>query len=73
MKLKFGEATWREAGETAGQVYQCLALEGPKFFTELVHAVNGKEPMVLIALGWLLREDKVEFGEDGRVSLKEHS
>jgi hypothetical protein len=30
-----------------------------------------KEELLLMALGWLLREDKVEFREDGRVYLKE--
>ncbi len=32
-----------------------------------------KEEILLMALGWLSREDKVEFGEDRRVYLKEHS
>ena len=30
-----------------------------------------KEEVLLLALGWLAREDKVEFKEDGRAYLKE--
>jgi len=73
VKLKLGVTTWREAGEAAGRVYEHLALEGPKNFAELVRGLKTREGLILMALGWLSREDKVEFGEDGRVYLKEHS
>jgi hypothetical protein len=73
MKVKLGVATWQEAGEAAGRVYMALVAEGPKTYAELVHGMKEKEEILLMALGWLSREDKVEFGEDGRVSLKEHS
>lgn len=72
MKVKLGVATWREAGEAAGRVYMYLVSEGPKTYAELVHGMKEKEEALLMALGWLSREDKLEFGEDGRVYLKEH-
>jgi hypothetical protein len=71
MKVKLGVATGREAGEAAGRVYMYLVSEGPKTDAELVHGMNEKEEALLMALGWLAREDKVEFREDGRVYLKE--
>lgn len=61
---------WRQTGETAGIVYEYLALEGPKAFPELLRGVNVPEPLAWLALGWLLREDKVEFREEGRACLK---
>ena len=64
MKLKLRQDTWREIGETEGKVFQHLALEGPKTFAELVSGVKVRRPLVLMALGWLVRED-------GRVHLKE--
>jgi len=73
MKVKLGVATWREAGEAAGKVYMYLVSEGTQTYAELVHGMKEKEELLLMALGWLSREDKLEFGEDGRVSLKEHS
>ncbi len=69
MKLKLGEGTWRQAGEAAGTIYQHLALKGPKTFAELTHEVKAKEGLTFMALGWLAREDKIVFQEDGRVSL----
>ena len=72
MKHKFGLETWRSAGEAAGRVYMYLVSEGPKTYEELVRGMKEKEELLLLALGWLAREDKVEFGEDGRAYLKEH-
>jgi hypothetical protein len=71
MTVKFGLETWREAGEAGGRVYMVLVSEGPKTYAELVHGMKEKEDLLLMALGWLSREDKVEFREDGRVYLKE--
>lgn len=73
MKVKFREETWKKAGETAGKVYEHLALEGPKNFSEIVSTVKDKEWLVMMALGWLAREDKIEFKDDGKVALKEQS
>jgi hypothetical protein len=62
-----------QIGETAGIVWKTLADNGPMNLTKLVKAVDEPRDMVLFAVGWLAREDKLSIDEDGRsriVSLR---
>jgi len=60
-------------GETAGQVWRLLERDGPQTLAQIKKKVDAKGDLVGYALGWLAREDKVEFAPDKktyRVQLK---
>ncbi|MBN2021662.1 MAG: winged helix-turn-helix domain-containing protein [Pirellulales bacterium] len=62
-----------EIGETAGLVWKVLSENGPSSLAKVVKAVGRPRDVVMQALGWLAREDKVWIEEDGRsrvVSLR---
>lgn len=50
-------------GETAGRVWRVLAENGELSIARLSKLVGEKEGAVQMAIGWLAREDKVEFHE----------
>ena len=62
-----------QIGETAGAVWSVLSDSGPLSMAKLVKAVGGPRDVVMQALGWLAREDKIWIEEEGRsriVSLR---
>ncbi|MCX6694859.1 MAG: winged helix-turn-helix domain-containing protein [Candidatus Altiarchaeota archaeon] len=62
-----------EIGLTAGEVYNALEGRGEVPLSEVRMQVGEKGPLFAAALGWLLREDKVELkviGEGLRITLK---
>ena len=61
-------------GEVAGIVWRVLSEKGPLSMTKLVKAVGEPRDTVMLALGWLAREGKINIGDDGRnrmVSLQD--
>jgi hypothetical protein len=54
-----------QIGEAAGLVWRTLAAQGPLSYAKLVKATGAPRDAVMQAVGWLAREDKLEF-EDGR-------
>jgi hypothetical protein len=63
-----------EIGEVAGLIWRTLDLKGPLTTAKLVKELDDTpRDVVMQALGWLAREDKLEIEEEGRsrlVSLK---
>jgi hypothetical protein len=55
-----------QIGETAGTVWKVLADNGPMSMAKLVKAVDEPRDTVMQAIGWLAREDKLVFEEEGR-------
>jgi hypothetical protein len=55
-----------EIGATAGVVWKVLSEKGPMDLTKLVKAVGEPRDAVMQAIGWLAREDKLTFEENGR-------
>ena len=55
-----------QIGETAGVVWKVLADNGPMSMAKLVKAVDEPRDTVMQAIGWLAREDKLVFEEEGR-------
>ncbi len=55
-----------EIGETAGVIWKVLSENGPMNFAQLVKAVGEPRDIVMQAIGWLAREDKLIFEENGR-------
>jgi hypothetical protein len=61
-----------QIGETAGTIWRALADKGPMTTARLVKEIDAPRDVVMQALGWLAREDKIDI-EDGRsrtVSLR---
>ena len=58
-----------QVGETAGLVWKILRENGPLSMAKLVKAVGGPRDVVMQALGWLAREDKIWIEEDGRTRV----
>ena len=62
-----------QIGETAGQVWEILSDKGPQSLAKVVKAVGKPRDVVMQALGWLAREDKICIEDEGRsriVSLR---
>jgi DNA-binding GntR family transcriptional regulator len=56
-------------GETAGVVWSVLSENGPLSMAKLVKTVGVPRDVVMQALGWLAREDKIQIEEDGRTRV----
>ena len=60
-------------GETAGYIWQQLIQQGPMTVNRLKESVGVSPELLHQALGWLAREDKLDFSKNGRgikISLK---
>lgn len=58
-----------QIGETAGHVWRVLSESGPLSLTKLTKEVDAPKDLVMQALGWLAREDKIAIEEDGRTKV----
>ena len=66
-------STVEEIGETAGAAWQVLDRCGPTELSELVNEIGLPRDQVVLALGWLAREEKLTIdAESGKmiVSLR---
>jgi hypothetical protein len=54
-----------QIGETAGTIWETLSKEGPLTFAALMEEVNAPQSLFFMAIGWLAREDKLEFEPAG--------
>ena len=59
-------STVHRIGDTAGQIWHLLDLEGPKKITQLVKEVEAPRDTVMQAIGWLAREEKICVEEQSR-------
>lgn len=60
-------------GETAGDVWRVLADRGSQTVAGIKKSIDAPDDVILLALGWLAREDKLAFETNGRsvtVSLR---
>ncbi|MFH1610146.1 MAG: winged helix-turn-helix domain-containing protein [Candidatus Bipolaricaulota bacterium] len=58
-----------DIGFAAGRVWRYLLECQPVALSRIAREVEGGQTLVLMAVGWLAREGKVEFVEEGRVRL----
>jgi hypothetical protein len=56
-------------GETAGAVWQVLSDNGSMSVAKLVKAIDEPRDTVMQALGWLARENKICFEDEGRTRI----
>ncbi len=55
-----------EIGETAGQVWKFLDQKGEADLNQLKKGIKADPNLILQALGWLAREDKLHVEKKGR-------
>lgn len=55
-----------QIGDTAGIIWHDLNENGPRTLTQLVKEVDAPRDVVMQALGWLAREDKIAIEEEAR-------
>ena len=53
-------------GETAGAVWHLLSDHGPLALSKIPKEVDAPRDVVMQAIGWLAREDKLRIEEEGR-------
>ena len=58
-----------EIGNNAGKIWQFLDTNGEKSFSEIEKALSIKKADILLALGWLARENKIFFVEEKKSIL----
>ena len=58
-----------QIGETAGTVWRVLAEQGPLSLAKLVKETDLHRDLVMQAIGWLAREDKVTIEEEARAKV----
>ena len=59
----------QQIGDTAGQVWHLLDSEGPVKITQLVKQIDAPRDMVMQAIGWLAREEKISIDEQTRARV----
>lgn len=59
-----------EIGQVAGKLWQTLNVEGAQSITALKKSSTASNDLVLAAVGWLAREDKLKFSFAGSQSVK---
>jgi hypothetical protein len=58
-----------QIGEAAGRVWRLLDSNGPQKLTTLVKEIDAPRDVVMQALGWLAREDKIAIEEESRARV----
>ncbi len=64
--LSTPESCVLQIGETAGAVWKSLDKHGAMSLAKLVERVGGNRDVVMQAIGWLAREDKLDICETSR-------
>ncbi|GBF36840.1 MAG TPA: hypothetical protein EYG87_01140 [Methanothermococcus okinawensis] len=63
------ENMWPVIGKTAGRIYELLSKEGEKNITkikEILRKEGYNDSIVVMAIGWLAREDNIEVLRDNK-------
>ena len=55
-----------EIGEIAGEIWNLLYNNGEMSISRVVSRINATESIAYMGLGWLAREDKLEFIKKNR-------
>ena len=53
-----------QIGDTAGLVWHHLHENGPRTLTQLAKDIDAPRDVIMQAVGWLAREDKLSIDED---------
>jgi hypothetical protein len=55
-----------EIGHVAGEVWQLLTDENNRSLASIKKSIDAPDVLILAAIGWLAREDKLQFDTSGR-------
>ena len=55
-----------QIGDTAGIIWNELSENGPRTLTQLTKEIDAPRDVIMQAVGWLAREDKLSIDEDAR-------
>lgn len=55
-----------QIGDTAGVLWHYLNENGPRTLTQLTKEVDAPRDVIMQAVGWLAREDKISIDEEAR-------
>ena len=55
-----------QIGDTAGVIWIELKENGPRTLTQLTKEIDAPRDVIMQAVGWLAREDKLSIDEDAR-------
>jgi hypothetical protein len=66
MAIGIADSSVQQIGEVAGTVWQVLDTDGPMSLAKLAKSTDAPRDLVMQAVGWLAREEKVEFEESSR-------
>lgn len=66
MATAMRESCLCEVGETAGKVWHVLDEKGTLTLAKLVKELDAPRDVVMQAIGWLAREEKLEIEDEGR-------
>ena len=58
-----------EIGETAGRIWEILNNKGKVAIQQIPKLLNENSMLSYQAIGWLAREDKIEFIAEGKKTL----
>ena len=53
-------------GESAGKVWRYLEAQSPRSVSQIQRGTNLNQSLTYLALGWLAREGKIRFQQEGR-------
>jgi hypothetical protein len=73
MSTAHGSSTIDQIGEVAGHIWHLLNQQGSLSLTRIVRDVDAPRDVVMQAIGWLAREEKIAIEEEARskvVSLR---
>ncbi|MCI0369906.1 MAG: winged helix-turn-helix domain-containing protein [candidate division NC10 bacterium] len=56
-------------GESAGKVWRYLGAQGPRSVSQIQRGTGLSQSLTYFALGWLAREGKLRFEQEGRALL----
>ena len=62
-----------QVGNTAGCIWETLSADGPQTLAQLKKRLRVTGELLLLAVGWLAREEKIELAADKkglRIQLK---
>jgi hypothetical protein len=66
MSIADAESCTMQIGETAGAVWRTLSEQGPLSCAKLAKEIDAPRDVIMQAIGWLAREDKVSIEETPR-------
>ena len=67
MANESGTPVTNQIGVTAGEIWHLLATDGGISLTKIAKQIDAPRDLVMQAVGWLARENKVQITENKRV------